>query len=257
MIAPAYIQASNLPIISDPNYPIQGVGLGDLQLPSGFQWPSGVQTTQTQTQYQWSTQYVTTSALVEGQVGAWCKLDMPKTVYNIGEIPTGYITSNRPNRQFAIAGRLSGEADIVIPITETTDAAGNRFVISPMPINTPGIYDIGAGLIFGPTLPEVVPCTPTITKMTVNGLGISAPDSVMMGGTFQIDVYSGTAGRAIEIQQRQSSDPVWHTITTQTTNTGGHYSIVTSLGSMGNWVFRAYDRGYGILSNEEWVYVGI
>lgn len=229
---------------------------------------SVVTTTQSQQstnyQTQWQTQTVTAPASTLGMAGAWCTLTITKPDYNMGEVPTGYFQSNRPNTQFAIAIRLRSESNIIMPITETTDGSGNRVVISPQPIETPGILDVGAGLIFGPTMNDVVPCTPAIQPLTVHGFKISVnPDSVPVGvsSTITIELFSDRPNAHMTIEWRDSNvnPPWWAVYMAATTNAAGHAIITVpdflSAHATG-FIFRGHDANVGdYTTNEEWLAV--
>lgn len=255
---PTALQASGLPLINAANYPIHGGAFGggyNLQLPAVT-----ATATATQTQYvpQTQTQYVSQTSSVLGASGASCQIALSSTAINMGENIVGQLTSNRAGVEVDVYHRLVGEPVSPQVITGLTDAQGSWIAFSGQ-ITTPGIYQIFAALNF-PSQGVEVPCTPIIT-VTVHGFTISVnPDSVGGGFPFTVDVYSDMPGETIEIQYRLSTDPVWITLVTvpsSRTNMGGHYTTTTSLSGFGDFIYRAYDRSTGALSNEEWIWVGL
>jgi hypothetical protein len=187
-----------------------------------------------------------------GASGASCQIALTRTEINMGESIAGQLTSNRAGVEVDVYHRLTGEPVSPSVITGLTDAQGSWIAFSGQ-LTQPGVYQILAALNF-PSEGVQVPCTPTIT-LVVHGLQITVNPQVASSGQVTIDVYSDTPSTSIEVQMRLSFDPTWYTLanTPQFTNFGGHYEIAYVFNGHampGTYLFRAYNRGTGALSNE-------
>lgn len=209
--------------------------------------------TQTQTAQNSYTQYVTQSTTSLGSGGASCQIAVTRTAINMGENIAGQLTSNRAGVQVNVYHRLMGEALNPNVLTGLTDQSGSWLAFSGQ-ITIPGIYQIAATLNF-PSQGVEVPCTPIIT-VTVHGLLIDlGVGRVNVGTNFQIDVYSDAPYSDVTIQERLAPAVAWTSLAPVRTSAGGHYSVVTSLGSVGDWQMRAYNPASGATSNEPWINV--
>jgi hypothetical protein len=168
-----------------------------------------------------------------------------------GQTVTGQLVSNRPFAMATVTNNLVGEPSSPIVATGKADIHGGWYGFSE-PFPNPGVYQIKSHI----ETPEGIFQCPTV-PLTVHGLLITTPSSVSSGSPFQIDVHSDTPTTGIEVQYRNVNDAAWITMTTQTTNLGGHYSTLYSLPTMGNYLFRAYNRNTGALSNEAAIFAGL
>ncbi len=220
--------------------------------------PGSVITTQTLTStmpggytiiQQTVTQQVSSSL---GAAGANCRIEVSPTSVNLGQRIGGTLTSNRPNVDVKVYHRLVGEPVSSEIIPGHTDAQGSWGALSGL-LTQPGIYHILATLDFTSEHVEV-PCAP-IPTIVVHGLQIAVNPQVASSGQVTIDVYSDTPSTSIEVQMRYFADPNWYTLasTPQNTNLGGHYEIpyvFDGHARLGTYIFRAYNRATGALSNE-------